>query len=43
MSIVNVFGNMGGFEKILNLLSRGVDTENGTCDAALIIPLNFIS
>ena len=34
MSIVNVFGNMGGLEKIISLLSKGVDTENNTCDPA---------
>ena len=34
MSIVNVFGNMGGLDKIIDLLSTGVDTENSTCDHA---------
>ena len=33
MSIVNVFGNMGGFEKLITLLSKGVDVEQGKCDA----------
>jgi len=43
MSIVNVFGNMGGFDKFITLLSKGVDTELGTCDPASIIPLPLIS
>lgn len=42
-SLVNQFGNMEGFSKILRYLSTGVDSAQSTCDEQTKMPLQLVA